>query len=81
MSSVYSNAYLTIAAALAKDTTAGWFNIRDRKRYVRIKYTSPEGIDGEVLASIFPIDNETYSGRYVEMAHCPLVSRAWALQE
>jgi hypothetical protein len=81
MSSIYANAYLTIAAALAKDTTAGCFNHRAPKQQVRLDYSSHEGIRSEVLASLFPIFDETEPKIYAEMRGCPLVSRAWGLQE
>jgi hypothetical protein len=81
MASVYSNAYLTIAAALAKDTSVGCFATRTPKRYVSISYTSPEGISGQVLASLCSLFHETVISMYLDMDDNPLVRRAWAMQE
>jgi hypothetical protein len=81
MSSIYTNSYLTIAASLAKDTSAGCFNHRAIRKQVRLDYISPEGVRSELLASLFPIWNETKPGAYAEMSGYPLSTRAWALQE
>lgn len=81
MASVYANSYLTIAAALAKDTIAGCFSHRAPQKQVRLDYISSEGIRGEILASLLPIFDETMPDIYAEMRDCPLASRAWALQE
>jgi hypothetical protein len=81
MSSVYSNADLTIAATLASDTSAGFFANRPSKRYVSIDYNFHEGIRGNILASLQPLFEETIEHSYYKMGDNPLVKRAWAMQE
>lgn len=81
MTSVYANSYLTIAATNAKDGSIGCFTPRPPKRYVSIDYKSKEGISGQALAFLLPIQKEALDDFYITMEEEPLSKRAWALQE
>ncbi|OCL14519.1 HET-domain-containing protein [Glonium stellatum] len=81
MTSVYANSYLTIAATSAKDSSFGCFTPRPPKRYVSIDYTPKEGISGQTLAFLPPIQKEALTDFYITMKEEPLTKRAWALQE
>lgn len=83
MAAIYSNAAFTIAATLASDANVGCFAARKSKRYVSIDHITPNGVRGQLLASLFPIVYEMSIGMYLEMfdKDDPLTDRAWALQE
>ena len=81
MSSVYSNAHLTIAATTASDSSEGLFRKRSLPRYTKIKYTSAERTDHEVLAFQLPLRKEALPHEYIDMEDEPLSQRGWCLQE
>jgi hypothetical protein len=81
MASVYSNAYLTIAATGQPDSSGGLFFERSSKRYLRLPFKTAGGIEGHVL--IFPLNKakEFIKSYRIEMRSEPLAERAWVLQE
>lgn len=81
MALIYANAYLTIAAELAKDTSTGCFSNRPLKKHVVLDYQSPEGIVGQLTASLSSIFHETCQNTYLDMTDNPLTKRAWVMQE
>lgn len=80
MLSIYCNAYLTIAASGAKNTSEGLFGERPTREYVELGYTSG-GLRGQALAFNLPLHEEAISSDYLSMPDEPLSDRAWGLQE
>ncbi len=81
MAAVYSNAHLTIAAAHARDSSAGCFNQRPERRHILIDVTGQDGTTRQLLAFLLSPGKEALSRSYLEMKDEPLTKRAWALQE
>ncbi|KAJ4247465.1 hypothetical protein NW762_013140 [Fusarium torreyae] len=80
MLSVYSNAYMTVGAYRAKDSSEGLFGERPTREYVELEYTS-NGLQGQVLAFNLPLREEAVSDDYITLPNEPLSDRAWGLQE
>ena len=74
MGSVYENAYFTIAATAAHDSSAGLFKVRQPLRMAPIPYQSGDGKPSQVYAYIRPKPEEAFKA-------APLDQRAWAFQE
>jgi len=81
MSSVYLNAYLTIAATTAKDSSEGLFRNRSPPQYIKMVYISEKGTNYQVLAFKLPLRKEALPHEYIDMEDEALSQRAWALQE
>lgn len=81
MAAIYTNSYLTIAAAGAESNSAGCFTRCPEIRYIPIDLTMENGMSGEFLAFRLPLDKAALHRRYLEMSDQPLTTRAWALQE
>ncbi|KAI8648417.1 HET domain-containing protein [Fusarium sp. Ph1] len=80
MLSIYCNAYLTVAASRAKDTSEGLFGERPTREYVELRYTSGD-LRGQALAFNLPLHEEAISSDYLSLPDEPLSDRAWGLQE
>ncbi|OAG06439.1 HET-domain-containing protein [Paraphaeosphaeria sporulosa] len=80
MLSIYSNAYLTVAAHRAKDISEGFLHSRPKRSHVELGYTR-SGIHGKVLAFNLPLREELIKTDYVNLPNEPLSERAWGLQE
>lgn len=74
MGDIYENAYFTIAATSAGDSSQGLFGNRQALDMTRVPYESAEGVKSQVFAYIEP---EVVK----EMVLSPLGQRAWVLQE
>jgi len=81
MAEVYSNSYLTIAAASAKNGSVGCFTNRPRRQYISFGYTSSSGASGKLYAFLVPLERGLSSVDTLGMKEEPLSSRAWTLQE
>lgn len=83
MSSIYTNAYLTISASRARESAEGFFGSRPLQAYVEIEYTAPgpDSVQGQALAFSLPLREEGVPVDYVSMPSEPLSDRAWGLQE
>jgi Heterokaryon incompatibility protein (HET) len=81
MAAVYSNAYLTIAASHAPDSTAGCFNRRSINAYIPISFTAQDSTSRQVLVFLLPPGKEANSRIQLDLERDPLNKRAWALQE
>ncbi|KAL9116077.1 MAG: hypothetical protein Q9227_000446 [Pyrenula ochraceoflavens] len=81
MSSVYSNAFVTIAADAADNNQKGLFVPRARKAFATTTFTTQGGQEVEVLASRSSVTNATFPWKHLELTDNPLTQRAWALQE
>jgi hypothetical protein len=83
MSSIYTNAYLTISASRARDSAEGFLGPRPPQAYVEIEYTAPgtDSVQGQALAFGLPLREEAVPTDYVSMPSEPLSDRAWGLQE
>jgi hypothetical protein len=80
MSAVYANAYLTISATGARDSSDGLFFDRLPRQYLRVPHTSGD-VHGSLLMCTLPLEKEFIRDRYVEMKSEPLSKRGWAFQE
>lgn len=80
MLSIYSNAYLTVAAARAKDISEGFLNPRPKQSFVELDYIR-SGIHGKPLAFNLPLQEELIKSHYIDLPREPLSERAWGLQE
>jgi hypothetical protein len=80
MLSIYSNAFLTVAAARAKDISEGFLNSRTTRSFIELDYTRSE-ICGKALAFNLPLREELIKEDYLTLPHEPLSERAWGLQE
>ncbi|RSL45790.1 hypothetical protein CEP54_014128 [Fusarium duplospermum] len=80
MLSIYRNAYLTVSASRAKDSSEGLFGERPTREYVKLSYTSG-GLQGQALAFNLPLHEEAISNDHIAMPSEPLSDRAWGLQE
>lgn len=80
MLSIYSNAYLTVAAARAKNVSEGFLGLHPKRTYVEVEYDS-NGIHGEALVFNLPMREEFIERNYINMEDEPLSERAWGLQE
>jgi len=79
VASVFTNAYLTLAATGASDTSKGLFLPR-RREYVRIDHATA-GLEGHILAFTLPLNKEVIDSYYVDMASEPLIKEVWAFQD
>jgi hypothetical protein len=74
MGRIYEEAYFTIAAASASDSSQGLFAVRKPLPLVKVPYHSPDGPVDQVFAYIEPeLDKDLSMG--------PLSDRAWVMQE
>ncbi|KAF4962494.1 hypothetical protein FSARC_9417 [Fusarium sarcochroum] len=80
MLSVYSNAFLTVGASRANDSSEGLFGERPTREYAELEYTSG-GQRGQVLAFNLPLREEAISNDYITLPDEPLSDRGWGLQE
>lgn len=80
MLSIYRNAYLTVSASRAKDSSQGLFGERPAREYVELQYTS-DNLRGQTLAFALPLKEEVNCLEYILMLKEPLSDRAWCLQE
>jgi hypothetical protein len=80
MLSIYRNAYLTVSASRAEDSSQGLFGERPAREYLELEYTFND-LRGQALAFALPFDEEVDSFLPVLMPKEPLSSRAWCLQE
>lgn len=80
MISIYSNAYLTVAAARAKNVSDGFIGSHPKRNYVELEYTR-SGIHGKALSFTLPLREELLHEDYINMPDEPLSERAWGLQE
>ncbi len=82
MEDVYSNSYVTIAAAGAPNGTVGCFVPRPpRRSYTPFRYTSTGGVRGQVFSCLVPPEGTTANRDPVALAREPLSGRAWTFQE
>ena len=81
MASLYSNAYLTIAADSARDDTDGFCTRAAKRQFVPIEFTTPEGSHKQILAFLIPSVKAFLDREHLELRDEPLTKRAWALQE
>lgn len=81
MAEVYSNSYLTIAVANAKDGSVGCFSHRPPREYISFAYSSSKRPSGKLYASLIPVERGLSSLDTLGMRNEPLSSRAWTLQE
>ena len=80
MLSIYSNAYLTVSAARAKDSSEGFLGPRADRVLVDLEYTRGDK-NGKVLAFNLPLREELVKRDYIDIPNEPLAKRAWGLQE
>ncbi|CAI6326746.1 unnamed protein product [Periconia digitata] len=80
MLSIYSNAYLTVSAARAKNTSEGFLGPRIKRTFVELLYTR-DGLQQSVLAFNLPLQQELLKEKYIDLGDEPLSQRAWSLQE
>ncbi|KAJ3527151.1 hypothetical protein NM208_g10845 [Fusarium decemcellulare] len=80
MLSIYRNAYLTVSATRAKDSSEGLFGERPTREYVELEYTSGD-LRGQALLFNLPLHEEAIDSDYIAMPNEPLSDRAWGLQE
>ncbi|RFN53401.1 hypothetical protein FIE12Z_2226 [Fusarium flagelliforme] len=76
---VYANAYLTVIASKAEDSSVGLFSKLPFREYLEFEYSS-SGIDGHVLAHSAPLE-ECESTLYISLPDEPVSQRGWAFQE
>ncbi len=74
MGSVYENAYFTIAASAAQDSSAGLFKVRQPPRMAPFPNQSGDGKPNQVHAHIGPDFEDAFNA-------APLDRRAWVFQE
>lgn len=81
MAAIYANAYITLAAASAEDSTEGCVPepLAPSTRFEALDPTTPEESGGTCLAFARPLDRPSVDHDYV--AHSVLSSRGWILQE
>jgi hypothetical protein len=80
MLSTYSNAYLTISASRAKESSEGFLGKRLDRPLVGLEY-SRGGLQGKALAFSLPLREELHKNHYITLPDEPLSKRAWGLQE
>ncbi|KAF4947848.1 hypothetical protein FSARC_13871 [Fusarium sarcochroum] len=80
MCDVYGNAYLTIAATRAENSSGGFLGPRSGPSDVTIPYRTNE-ISSEVSACLLPNKFVANPSRVINMEDAPLSRRAWVLQE
>lgn len=80
MLSIYSNAYLTISAASAKESAEGFLGPRPAREYVALEYTRGD-LQGRAMAFSLPLFEEHIKDKYIKRPREPLSQRAWGLQE
>ncbi|KAL0932136.1 heterokaryon incompatibility protein [Colletotrichum truncatum] len=80
MLSIYSNAYLTVAAVRSHHSSDGFLGPRASRRFVELDY-SRNDISGKALAFNLPLREEHVKHDYLGLPNEPLSQRAWGLQE
>lgn len=80
MLSIYSNAYLTVAATRAKDSSEGFLGPRIDRTFTELDYTRND-LHGKALAFNLPLRAEHVKRDYINLPDEPLSKRAWSLQE
>ncbi|KAJ4304635.1 hypothetical protein N0V90_000161 [Kalmusia sp. IMI 367209] len=80
MLSIYSNAYLTVAAVRASDSSEGFLGPRTERTLVELDYTRGD-VQGKVLAFNLPLRKEHIKHDFITLPREPLSTRAWGLQE
>jgi len=80
MLSIYSNAYLTIAASRAKESSEGFLGKRPDRTYVRLEYSRGD-VQGTAWVFNLPLREELVKEDYINMPNEPLSDRGWGLQE
>ncbi|KAH8880821.1 hypothetical protein GQ53DRAFT_848661 [Thozetella sp. PMI_491] len=81
MSSVYSNAALTVSVTGVEDGSIGAFGHRQSRDYVQLRYTHGDGSQGNAYALPLSLEKEYVNAKYITMDHEPLFFRGWCLQE
>ncbi|KAJ6789088.1 hypothetical protein PWT90_00390 [Aphanocladium album] len=79
--SVYANAYVTISATGAADTSQGLFFPRAERQYARIPYAAQAGASSPVLAFCLPLQKEVQREGYIWMEDEPASAGVWNFQE
>ncbi|PVH98971.1 HET-domain-containing protein [Periconia macrospinosa] len=80
MLSIYSNAYVTVSAIRAKDSSQGFLGPRSDRKFIELDYTR-EGLQQNVLVFNLPMKEEFLTRSYINLRDEPLSQRAWSLQE
>ncbi|RGP77168.1 hypothetical protein FLONG3_4683 [Fusarium longipes] len=80
MVSIYRNAYLTISASRARDSSQGFFGESNAREYVEFEYATGD-LRGQVLAFALPLNEEVNSIETIKLQKEPLSDRGWTLQE
>ncbi len=78
---VFTNAYLTLAATGAKDTSEGLFLQRRPREYVLVDHTTAENVEGQIMACVLPLSKEAIDDYYLDMQSEPLSQDVWAFQD
>ncbi|OHW98972.1 heterokaryon incompatibility protein [Colletotrichum incanum] len=81
MAAIYSNSYLTLAAAKSSDISGGLLSARKQRSYFKLPRSGSDTGDKYILASVVPLDKEVIPDYHMEMRNEPLSKRAWGLQE
>ncbi|TDZ24651.1 hypothetical protein Cob_v002516 [Colletotrichum orbiculare MAFF 240422] len=80
MAAVYSNAYLTLAAAKSDNTQGGLLSARKSRSYFRLPREASD-TNSYITASVLPLDKEVIHDYHLQMREDPLTKRAWGFQE
>lgn len=88
MASIYTNSYLTLAAARAKDDAEGFLGDRETRVHVPLSITVPGAsesddrcLTGTLQLFTIPLVHAANGHRYVDDDTAPLTKRAWVVQE
>ncbi|GKT49696.1 uncharacterized protein ColSpa_09877 [Colletotrichum spaethianum] len=81
MAAVYSNSYLTLAAAKSSNTSGGLLSARKPRSYFKIPRSGSDAGSKYLLASVVPLDKEIIPDNHTTMENEPLTKRAWGFQE
>jgi hypothetical protein len=81
MASIYSNAYLCIAATCASDDIEGFLEKRPRREYVTVQSDYNRAKYERTLAFMLPVEKVAYPNNWRSFLDEPLTRRGWALQE
>lgn len=81
MAEIFSNSYLTIAAASAKDGSVGCFIHHSPRGYVSFGYASNKGSGGKLYAFLVPVERGLFTHDTLSLKDEPLSSRTWTVQE
>ncbi|KAF7512264.1 hypothetical protein GJ744_001832 [Endocarpon pusillum] len=80
MSSIYSDAFLTIGADRAANSSEGFLGLRPSREYVEFEYICGS-LRGTVMAFNLPLIEEARPAVLLAFGDEPLSKRAWAFQE